>query len=146
MNIGERLKHLRELKGMSREDLSRKMNVSRQAVYKWENNKGYPDIQNLLKLSEIYETTVDELIKGNYSSTSQKEIDIDENKEDDDIWNIGFYIGMAIIFLGSFLNLFFGLWIFFIVLNIVGTLIACFSKELKRHIVRTIIDFKKSFN
>ena len=43
------------------------MNVSRQAVYKWENNKGYPDIENLIKLSELYNVTLDELIKGDQS-------------------------------------------------------------------------------
>ena len=55
-----------EVKGrkkMSREDLAGEMNVSRQAVYKWENNKGYPDIENLIKLSEVYNVTLDELIK-----------------------------------------------------------------------------------
>ncbi len=47
---------------MSREELAGEMNVSRQAVYKWKNNKGYPDIENLIKLSERYNVTLDELI------------------------------------------------------------------------------------
>ncbi|MEK1833600.1 helix-turn-helix transcriptional regulator [Priestia megaterium] len=49
------------------------MNVSRQAVYKWENNKGYPDIDNLVKLSELYEVSVDELLKDS-SSIHQKQM------------------------------------------------------------------------
>ena len=40
-----------------------KVGVTRQAVYKWENNKSYPDIDNLILLSELYEVTIDELIK-----------------------------------------------------------------------------------
>jgi transcriptional regulator with XRE-family HTH domain len=63
MELGEQLQKLREQKNMSREELAQEMNVSRQAVYKWENNKGYPDIENLIKLSELYEITLDELIK-----------------------------------------------------------------------------------
>ncbi|WP_308015734.1 helix-turn-helix transcriptional regulator [Priestia aryabhattai] len=43
------------------------MNVSRQAVYKWENNKGYPDIENLIKLRDLYNITLDKLIKGDHS-------------------------------------------------------------------------------
>ena len=92
---------------MSREELAQQINVSRQAVYKWENNKGYPDIQNLLRLSEIYETTIDELIKND--PTLQRKVDNnqDESKEldDEEMLNPGFYIGIVIIFLGIFLGI-----------------------------------------
>ncbi|MGF9772955.1 helix-turn-helix transcriptional regulator [Priestia aryabhattai] len=81
MKLGEQLQRLREAQNMSREELAQQMNVSRQAVYKWENDKGYPDIQNLLKLSEIYETTIDELIKSD--STFQDKINIDINIDGD---------------------------------------------------------------
>ncbi|WP_308201701.1 helix-turn-helix domain-containing protein [Priestia aryabhattai] len=77
--MGDRLHRLREEKNMSREELAQQMNVSRQAIYKWENNKGYPDIQNLLKLSEIYETTIDDLIKSD--PTLQNKINIDEDEK-----------------------------------------------------------------
>ncbi|MGM0890281.1 MAG: helix-turn-helix transcriptional regulator [Bacillota bacterium] len=40
MELGEQLQKLRVQKNMSREELAQEMNVSRQAVYKWENNKG----------------------------------------------------------------------------------------------------------
>ncbi|AKO95017.1 helix-turn-helix domain-containing protein [Priestia filamentosa] len=142
MDLGERLQNLRESKNMSREDLAKKMNVSRETVYKWENSECYPNSQNLLKLSEIYETTVVKLIKVNFL-TSQMEETIDKREET--ILNILFYIGMAIIFFGFFLDLLFGLSIFFVVLNILGTLIVCFPKKSKKHIFHIIIDFKKSF-
>ena len=67
LNLGEQLQRLREEKNLSREELAQAMNVSRQAVYKWENNKGYPDIENLIKLSDLYNVTLDELIKGDRS-------------------------------------------------------------------------------
>lgn len=65
MNLGEQLKKLRESKGFSQEDVAKKIGVTRQAVYKWENDKSYPDIDNLILLSEMYNVTLDELIKGN---------------------------------------------------------------------------------
>lgn len=84
MELGEQLHKLREQKNMSREELAQKMNVSRQAVYKWENNKGYPDIDNLVKLSELYEVSVDELLK-NSSSIYQKTYDSQDTSKQDGI-------------------------------------------------------------
>ncbi|MFK7681853.1 helix-turn-helix domain-containing protein [Priestia megaterium] len=144
MRLGDQLQRLREEKNMSREELAQQINVSRQAVYKWENNKGYPDIQNLLRLSEIYETTIDELIKND--PTLQKKIDNnqDENKEldDEEMLNPGFYIGIVIIFLGIFLGIALGNLIVSTFLNIIGTLIICFYKD----ILKFLKSIKKDFN
>ncbi|PFB01799.1 transcriptional regulator [Priestia megaterium] len=104
MNLGEQLQRLREEKNMSREDLAHEMNVSRQAVYKWENNKGYPDIENLIKLSELYNITLDELIKGDRSFQRKIEIDSKKHKAED-ILDVGFVIGIILVFMGLFLNL-----------------------------------------
>ncbi|MGC9935269.1 helix-turn-helix domain-containing protein [Priestia aryabhattai] len=142
--MGNQLQRLREAKNMSREELAQQINVSRQAVYKWENNKGYPDIQNLLRLSEIYETTIDELIKND--PTLQRKIDNnqDESKEPDDeeMLNPGFYIGIVIIFLGIFLGIALGNLIVSTFLNIIGTLIICFYKD----ILKFLKNIKKDFN
>ncbi|WP_306437945.1 helix-turn-helix transcriptional regulator [Priestia megaterium] len=138
--MGNQLQRLREAKNMSREELAQQINVSRQAVYKWENNKGYPDIQNLLRLSEIYETTIDELIKND--PTLQRKVDNnqDESKEldDEEMLNPGFYIGIVIIFLGIAL----GNLIVSTFLNIIGTLIICFYKD----ILKFLKNIKKDFN
>src|SRR5690625_7406367 len=64
MKIGEQIRMLRKNKNLSQEQLGNKLNVSRQAVYKWESDKGYPDIQKLIALSELFDISVDELIKG----------------------------------------------------------------------------------
>jgi len=144
LKLGEQLQRLREAKNMSREELAQQMNVSRQAVYKWENDKGYPDIQNLLKLSEIYETTIDELIKSD--STFQDKINIDGGKkkdDDDEMLHPGFYIGIGIIFLGIFLGLIFGNLIISTALNIVGTLIICFYKDILKLFRDVIKDFNQ---
>ncbi|MBQ4870393.1 helix-turn-helix domain-containing protein [Priestia megaterium] len=144
MRLGNQLQRLREAKNMSREELAQQINVSRQAVYKWENNKGYPDIQNLLRLSEIYETTIDELIKND--PTLQRKIDNnqDESKEldDEEMLNPGFYIGIVIIFLGIFLGIALGNLILSTFLNIIGTLIICFYKDM----LKFLKNIKKDFN
>lgn len=64
MNIGEKIYALRREKNLSQGDLADMLEVSRQSVSKWENNTAVPDLQKIIKLSEIFEISVDELIKG----------------------------------------------------------------------------------
>ena len=96
MSLGQQLKKFRELKSLSQEDIAQKIGVTRQAVYKWENDKGYPDIDNLILLSELYNVTLDELIKGNESF--KKKIIIADHKD------TGLYVGFVIMFIGLFIN------------------------------------------
>lgn len=58
--------YLRKQKQMTQETLAEKLNVSRQAVSKWESGLTEPDIQTLIQLSEIFEVSLDELIKGEH--------------------------------------------------------------------------------
>ncbi|SHH87074.1 Helix-turn-helix [Sporobacter termitidis DSM 10068] len=64
MELGARIKQEREKLSMSQEELSQRMNISRQAVSKWETGKSYPDIETIIKLSELFHLTLDELVKG----------------------------------------------------------------------------------
>ena len=61
MKIGERIRTLREQRHMSQETLAEKMNVSRQAVTKWETDKSMPSTSNLMELCRIFELSLDEL-------------------------------------------------------------------------------------
>lgn len=63
MNIGEKIKDCRMKAGLSQEQLAEKLHVSRQAVTKWENGRGIPDIANLIALSEEFDMSLDELLK-----------------------------------------------------------------------------------
>lgn len=65
MTFQERLLWLRKQKGFSQEALAERVGVSRQAVSKWESGLSNPDINNLVLLSEVFEVSLDELIKGN---------------------------------------------------------------------------------
>ena len=64
MTIGKRIAQLRKEKGFTQEELSQKMEVSAQAVSKWENDQTCPDIASLPKLAKILGVTVDELLSG----------------------------------------------------------------------------------
>ena len=64
MTIGKRIAALRKEKGKTQEELSHKMEVSAQAVSKWENDQTCPDITSLPKLAKILGVTVDELLSG----------------------------------------------------------------------------------
>ncbi len=71
MTLGERIKNFRQRVGLSQEELAEKLNVSRQAITKWENDSGIPDIDNLISLSKVMGISLDELVmgeKGNDSS------------------------------------------------------------------------------
>ncbi|MCM1538646.1 MAG: helix-turn-helix domain-containing protein [bacterium] len=65
MNLGEKLKNLRQQAALSQEQLAERLNVSRQAVTKWETGKGITDIANLIAISEEFDLSLDELIKDN---------------------------------------------------------------------------------
>lgn len=64
MNLGETIYRLRTEKNLSQGDLAEQLEVSRQSVSKWENNSAVPDLEKIIKLSEIFEVSLDELVKG----------------------------------------------------------------------------------
>ena len=76
MEVGQRLKGLRAEAHMSQDDLAARVYVSRQTISSWENGKTYPDVQSLLLLSEIFNVTVDSLIKGDVEAMT-KTVDSD---------------------------------------------------------------------
>lgn len=62
--IGQYMKHLRKSAGMMQKDLAEKLNVSFQAVSKWENGDALPDIGILLDVCDALNTTADKLLNG----------------------------------------------------------------------------------
>lgn len=81
MNFSEKLQILRKNKGFTQEALADRLGVSRQAVAKWESGQIYPDISNLIQLSELMSVSVDYLVKDQDCSVSikpQANTDLDE--------------------------------------------------------------------
>lgn len=63
MEIGSRLKKARGEIGLTQEKVAEELGVSRQSVSNWENNRSYPDIVSVIKLSDLYSVSLDELLK-----------------------------------------------------------------------------------
>lgn len=63
VEIAQRLAELRRERGFSQEDLANQLGLSRQAVSKWERAESAPDMGNLIALADLYEVTIDELLR-----------------------------------------------------------------------------------
>ena len=74
MIFSEKLKMLRKSKGIIQDELAEKLNVSRQAVTKWESGQAYPDILNLIQISNFFNVTVDYLVRDQECMVSMEEI------------------------------------------------------------------------
>ena len=64
MEIGRKLKEARQMRGLTQENVAEKLNVSRQTISNWETEKFYRDILYVLQLSDLYQVSLDELLKG----------------------------------------------------------------------------------
>ena len=73
MYISKRLKELRTVSGFSQEKLAERLDVSRQTISSWENERSYPDVHNLIMLCDIYSVSLDDLMKGDIE-TMKKEV------------------------------------------------------------------------
>ena len=73
MTLGEKIYKLRTERNLSQGDLSEILEVSRQSVSKWENDAATPDLDKIIKLSEIFKITIDELVKNEEVSVSPSE-------------------------------------------------------------------------
>lgn len=69
MTLGERIYCMRKQKGLSQEQIANELEVSRQSISKWELDQTTPEIDNLIKLSEIFKISLDDLLKGEDQST-----------------------------------------------------------------------------
>lgn len=67
MSLGEKIFTYRTKMNLSQGDLAEMLDVSRQSISKWETNTSIPDLDKIIKLSEIFQITIDELVKENYS-------------------------------------------------------------------------------
>lgn len=69
MDIAERLQELRKKAGYSQEQVAEQLGLSRQAVSKWESGQGKPEIDNIVKLVELYGVSADYILLGIENST-----------------------------------------------------------------------------
>ena len=84
MTLGARLQELRLRHGMSQDALADKLGVSRQAVSKWERDEATPDLDKIIKLSELYGISLDALLKGESQPAKTQQTPPHPHKAD---WN-----------------------------------------------------------
>lgn len=77
MELSRQIKKYRTQADLSQEELAEKIFVSRQTISNWENDKNYPDIKSLVLMSEVFQVSLDNLIKGDLEKM-KKEIDAQE--------------------------------------------------------------------
>ena len=92
MKFNENLKYLRKEAKLTQEQLAEKLNVSRQAVTKWESGQSLPDIQNLKEMADMFEVTMDALV-GDIGTKKESVI----NKKINDI---GYFIFATVVVIG----------------------------------------------
>ncbi|ARO08142.1 helix-turn-helix domain-containing protein [Lactiplantibacillus plantarum] len=101
MTLGQRIKEEREKRQWTQDYLAETLNVSRQAISKWEVGSAYPDIDRLVQISNLFDITLDSLIKGDDSL--KKSIVITKNaKAQTNVWEFmcstGWIMVIAIIY------------------------------------------------
>lgn len=82
VEIANSLVRLRKKNGLSQEALAEKIGVSRQAVSKWERAESSPDTDNLIALAELYNLSLDDMIKGN--NVEEIQVNTEDNKKKED--------------------------------------------------------------
>lgn len=105
MEFNEKLQHLRTGKNLTQEQLAEQLYVSRTAISKWENGKGYPNIESLKCISKFFLVSIDELLSGEELITlAQTENNSNMNKIYSLIFGILDVMGIAFILLPLYGN------------------------------------------
>lgn len=89
MTLGQKLKVLLKDNGMTQEDLAERLDVSRQAVGKWVNDKGIPEVGKLVQISNLFGVSLDYLLK---EDCEEKIV-----SEGRDISNSGYYVSQEML-------------------------------------------------
>ena len=94
MNFSKQLKKYREQHQLSQEALAEKLYVTRQTISKWENDKTYPDIHNLIALSVLFDISLDELVKGDMNEMKKR---VQDNKMNDYTKGMLLFLALTLI-------------------------------------------------
>jgi len=84
MRIGEKIQILRKQRDISQEQLAEILNVSRQAISKWETGESMPDIENIVRLSGVFDVSTDYLLKAYHNDApaiAQSQVNMTVNNE-----------------------------------------------------------------
>lgn len=148
MNFSKQLKKHRKLNGHNQEELAEKLYVTRQTISKWENDKSYPDIHNLIALSILFDISLDELIKGDMNKMKST-IEHDNDKMNKYTKGMAIFLLLMLIIGGPALVIWEVMgYILFVVLSIITMYFAVNIEIIKKkHNIQTykeIIEFSEN--
>jgi len=142
MNIATQIKNHRKYHRWSQDDLADKVFVSRQTISNWETEKSYPDLHSLFLLSNLFNVTLDELVKGDLEKMKSEL----SNKRLNNYGN-GMAISMGLMFLSLALVKRIGLYalpitlLFAIGMSVFAYKIEVIKKELNIQTYQEIVDY-----
>ena len=122
MGFSERVTALRKQAGWSQEELAQRLDVSRQAVSKWESGQVIPEVEKIVELSKVFDVTVDYLLKPSeidelsvkteILEQQQKQMLVREQKRTQISKNIMYSIGIYLIFFAVYFigHFYFEIW------------------------------------
>lgn len=97
MSFGNNLVNLRKQKGWSQDELAANLNLSRQAISKWENDLSMPDVDNVKKISRVFSVGIDELLNNEVPKDKAVALDIKKQDKKDKIINLIKTIILALV-------------------------------------------------
>lgn len=107
MRIADKIKNARMQKGYTQEQAAENLLVSRQTISNWENGRSLPDIISIIKMSELYELSLDEMMKGDKALLKKVERDVGAVKAEKKLikfaW-ISIVIGTILLILGEIIE------------------------------------------
>lgn len=113
MNLGENIYKCRTAKNLSQGELSDALSVSRQSVSKWENGNAVPELDKLMKMSKLFDVTLDELVFGH---TKKEEKPVDNTIAEIKLPSVRVVLGFVILMFGMIfflLSIFWGNHLYF---------------------------------
>ena len=85
MNFSEQIKKIRVDKGITQQEMANNLGISRQAISNWENDRNLPDIEMIIKIAQVFNLTLDELILGGIDMNNMTEKLIKDGSENNRI-------------------------------------------------------------
>ncbi len=104
MSIGEKIRKAREEKGITQAEAAERLMVSRQTVSNWENERSLPDILSVMRMSELYKLSLDELLKGDRAMMNKIEKDMKMSRAEKKILKlagVSILLGVIVFALGK---------------------------------------------
>lgn len=97
MNFGKQIKSARESNNLTQEDVAQKLHLSRKTVSSWETGRSYPDIATLVQLSDIYQISLDKLLREDSTMIKHYENQSTASRHDMLLGKISYYLNAFLL-------------------------------------------------